>query len=116
MSRRCASQGHEVHGGRGGRATSAPIRNAIAGASSRDIAFNLLEAFDDVATWDQNVVAYLELLKVPYTGCNSRGLMLARDKALTKKLLAYHRIPVPDFAVFAAGPGDPAARAGCASR
>ena len=58
------------------------------------VAFNLLEGFDDVATWDQNVVAYLELLKLPYTGCNSRGLLLGRDKALAKKLLAYHRIPV----------------------
>jgi D-alanine-D-alanine ligase len=48
-------------------------------------------------------VAYLELLKVPYTGCNARGLMLARDKALTKKLLSYHRIPVADFAVFPRG-------------
>jgi D-alanine-D-alanine ligase len=64
------------------------------------IVFNLLESFDDVTTFDMNVVSYLELLKVPYTGCNPRGLLLARDKALSKKLLAYHRIPVPDFAVF----------------
>jgi D-alanine-D-alanine ligase len=45
------------------------------------------------------VVAYLELLKVPYTGCNSRGLLLGRDKAIAKKLLSYHRIPVADFVV-----------------
>ena len=63
------------------------------------IAFNLLEAFHEVGTFDQNVVSYLELLRVPYTGCNPRGLVLARDKALSKKLLAYHRIPVPDFTV-----------------
>ncbi|HWU40677.1 MAG TPA: hypothetical protein VN203_23770, partial [Candidatus Acidoferrum sp.] len=62
--------------------------------------FTLLEAFDDVASWDHNVVAFLELMKVPYTGCNSRGLLLARYKALAKKLLTYHRIPVTDFAVF----------------
>jgi D-alanine-D-alanine ligase len=67
------------------------------------IVFNLLEAFDDVTTFDQNVVSYLELLRMPYTGCNPRGLLLARDKALSKKLLAYHRIPVPDFAVFRRG-------------
>ena len=48
----------------------------------------------------QNVVSYLELLRIPYTGCNPRGLMLARDKGLSKKLLAYHRIPVPEFAVY----------------
>jgi D-alanine-D-alanine ligase len=67
------------------------------------IAFNLLEAFDDVTIFDQNVVSHLELLKLPYTGCNPRGLLLARDKSLSKKLLAYHRIPVPDFEVFRIG-------------
>lgn len=67
------------------------------------IAFNLLESFADVATWDQNVVAYLELMRVPYTGCNSRGLLLARDKALAKKILSYHRVPVPDFLVVPRG-------------
>src|SRR5258705_8707612 len=67
------------------------------------IAFNLLEAFDDVTIFDQNVVSHLELLKLAYTGCNPRGLLLARDKSLSKKLLAYHRIPVPEFEVFRIG-------------
>lgn len=67
------------------------------------ITFNLLEEFDGVAVYDQNVVAYLELLRVPYTGCNPRGLMLARHKALSKKILAYHRIPAPEFVVFPIG-------------
>jgi D-alanine-D-alanine ligase len=68
-----------------------------------NIAFNLLEAFDDVAIFDQNVVSHLELLKLAYTGCNPRGLLIARDKSLAKKLLAYHRIAVPDFEVFQVG-------------
>ena len=63
------------------------------------IVFNLMEAFADIGTFDQNVVSYLELLRVPYTGCNPRGLTLSRDKALARKLLAYHRIPAPDFTV-----------------
>ena len=67
------------------------------------IAFNLLEGFDDITIFDQNVVSHLELLKLPYTGCNPRGLLLARDKSLSKKLLAYHRIPVPEFEVFRIG-------------
>ncbi len=67
------------------------------------ITFNLLEGFDDVAIFDQNVVSHLELLKQCYTGCNPRGLLLARDKSLSKKLLAYHRIPVPEFEVFRMG-------------
>ena len=67
------------------------------------IVFNLMEAFAGVTTFDQNVVSYLELLRLPYTGCNPRGLVLARDKALSKKLLHYHRILVPDFAVVPRG-------------
>lgn len=67
------------------------------------IVFNLMEAFAGVTTFDQNVVSYLELLRLRYTGCNPRGLILARDKALSKKLLAYHRIPVPDFCVIRYG-------------
>ena len=42
-------------------------------------------------------------MKLSYTGCNPRGLLLARDKSLSKKLLAYHRIPVPEFEVFRIG-------------
>ncbi len=67
------------------------------------IAFNLLEGFDDISIFDQNVVSHLELLKLSYTGCNPRGLLLSRDKSLSKKLLAYHRIPVPEFEVFRIG-------------
>lgn len=64
------------------------------------IAFNLLEDFAGNAAFDYYVVSYLHMLKVPYTGCNPRGLLLARDKALSKKLLSYHRIRVPEFRVF----------------
>lgn len=68
-----------------------------------DIIFNLLEEFHDQPLYDQNVVSYLELVPLPYTGCNPRGMMLARDKALTRKVLSYHRIPGPDFVVFPRG-------------
>jgi D-alanine-D-alanine ligase len=64
------------------------------------IAFNVLEEFDGYATFDQHVVSYLELMRQPYTGCNPRGLTICHDKALTKKILAYHRIHVPGFHVF----------------
>jgi D-alanine-D-alanine ligase len=67
------------------------------------IAFNLLEGFDDITIFDQNVVSHLELLKLPYTGCNPRGLLMSRDKSLSKKLLAYHRIRVPEFDVYRIG-------------
>jgi D-alanine-D-alanine ligase len=68
-----------------------------------DIVFNLLEEFNGIVTYDQHVVAYLELMRQPYTGCNPRGLLLARDKVLCKQLLAFHRIPSPQFAVFRRG-------------
>ena len=68
-----------------------------------DVVFNLLEEFDGIVTYDQHVVAFLELLRQPYTGCNPRGLMLSRDKSLCKQLLAFHRVPTPRFAVFRRG-------------
>jgi len=67
------------------------------------ICFNLLEEFGGIVTYDQHVVAYLELLRQPYTGCNPRGMMLSRNKVLTKQILAYHRIPTPQFALFRRG-------------
>ncbi len=90
--------GHEVRViGVGDRL--AEIREAV-----RDwrphIVFNLLDEFGGVVSYDHYVVAYLEMLRQPYTGCNPRGLMLSRDKVLTKQLLAWHRIPTPDFRLF----------------
>jgi D-alanine-D-alanine ligase len=78
------------------------IRSAI-DVFRPDVAFNLLEEFHGVGVYDQHVASYLELLRVPYTGCNPRGLTLARDKVLTKKILAWHRIRTPAFAHFPAG-------------
>jgi len=94
-------QGHEVRV-LGVHDDLAGIRPA-AGFFEPHIVFNLMEAFAGITTYDQNVVSYLELLHLRYTGCNPRGLILARDKALSKKLLAYHRIPVPDFCVIKYG-------------
>jgi len=76
-----------------------PIRAEI-DSFQPDIVFNLLEEFHGEPAYDQNVASYLELIRIPYTGCNPRGLMLSRGKDLSKKLLHYHRIPVPAFAVF----------------
>jgi len=78
------------------------LRSAIADWQP-DIVFNLLEEFDGIVTYDQHVVAFLELMRQPYTGSNPRGLLLSRDKSLCKQLLAYHRIPTPQFTVFRKG-------------
>ena len=68
-----------------------------------DIVFNLLEEFHGISDFDAHVVSYLELLRLPYTGCNPRGLMLARSKTITKKLATYHRVRVPAFMVVLRG-------------
>lgn len=79
-----------------------PIRDEVE-TWKPHVVFNLLEQFHGEPAYDQNVASYLELLRIPYTGCNPRGLMLARGKALSKKLLAYHRVPSPAFVVFPMG-------------
>ena len=94
-------EGHEVHV-LGLGSDLAPIREAIREFRPK-IAFNMIEAFDNVASFDYNLVAYLELLRQRYTGCNSRGLVLARDKSISKKILHYHRIDVARFEVFPRG-------------
>ena len=94
-------QGHEVRPlGIGDSLTE--LRAAIVDWKPH-VCFNLLEEFGGVVTYDQHVVAYLELMRQPYTGCNPRGMMLSRDKVLSKQLLTYHRIPTPKFAVFRRG-------------
>ncbi|KAA5546964.1 D-alanine--D-alanine ligase [Roseiconus nitratireducens] len=80
----------------------APIRNALSEFQPH-ITFMLLEEFHGVVTYDFAVISYLELMQQPYTGCNPRGLLLSKDKALSKKILTYHRIQTPRFAVFPLG-------------
>lgn len=68
-----------------------------------DVCFNLMEEFDGDAMMDSNVVAYLEMIGVAYTGSNPKGLTLARDKSLSKKILEYHSIPTPKHFVVKKG-------------
>ncbi len=93
--------GHEVHP-LGVEDSLSEMRHAIQ-TWKPHLAFNLLEEFSGVHTYGPYVVSFLELMKQRYTGCNPRGLMLSCDKALSKKILTYHRINVPRFAVFTKG-------------
>lgn len=79
-----------------------PLRQAILD-SKPQVVFNLLEEFSGVVTYDSAIVSFLELKRQAYTGCNPRGLLLSKDKALSKKILSFHRIPSPKFAVFPMG-------------
>jgi D-alanine-D-alanine ligase len=64
------------------------------------VVFNLLDEFSGIASYDHYVVAYLELMRQTYTGCNPRGMMVSRDKVLTKQVLAAHRIATPAFHLY----------------
>ncbi len=76
-----------------------PIRRAAQGFRPH-AAFNLLMEFQDEGRFQAHVVAYLELLGVPVTGPDARGILLTRDKALAKTVLLHHGLPTPAFAVF----------------
>jgi D-alanine-D-alanine ligase len=95
------ASGHEVRA-LGVLDTITELRATIADWQP-DVVFNLLEEFDGIVSYDQHVIAFLEMLRQPYTGCNPRGLLLSRDKALCKQVFAWHRIPSPQFQVYLRG-------------
>jgi D-alanine-D-alanine ligase len=64
-----------------------------------DVVFNLTESFHSDRAHEPSIPALLELMKVRYTGARPDGLMLCKDKALAKKVLAYHRVRVPHFVI-----------------
>jgi len=68
-------------------------------ASAPDLVFNLTESFLHDRSHEPNIPALLDLMKVRYTGAGPDALMLCKDKALAKKVLAYHRVRVPNFVV-----------------
>jgi D-alanine-D-alanine ligase len=63
-----------------------------------DLVFNLTESYAGDDTKDMNIAAYLDLLGLPYTGAGPHACLLAQDKALAKKLFAFHGIRSPYFA------------------
>jgi D-alanine-D-alanine ligase len=68
-------------------------------AEPADVVFNLSERFRGQSALDYTVASVIEMLGLPYTGASSEGLILARDKALTKKVFAYEGIRIPRFMV-----------------
>jgi D-alanine-D-alanine ligase len=63
-----------------------------------DLVFNLTESFADDDTADFKIAGFLELIGKRYTGSGTHGLMLAQDKAIAKKIFAFHGIHTPVFA------------------
>ncbi|MEE9133332.1 MAG: D-alanine--D-alanine ligase [Gemmatimonadota bacterium] len=68
-----------------------------------DLVFNSCESFMGKARYDYGVTALLEMKGYRYTGSPPEALLLARDKATSKKILAYHEIQVPAFQVYGVG-------------
>ena len=68
-----------------------------------DVLFNLVEQFKNNPGFDQNIVSLLEMQGVPFTGCGATGLTLCKHKGISKKILHYHRIHVPNFVVIPRG-------------
>ena len=97
VARALRGQGHEVRlcGFRN------DLDTLVAGlrAEPVDAVFNLSERFRNQSGLDYGVAAIMEMLDLPYTGASSEGLMLARNKALTKMVLVYQGLRIPHFFV-----------------
>jgi len=68
-----------------------------------DVLFNLVELFKNNPGFDQNIVSFLEMQGLPFTGCGSTGLTLCKHKGISKKILSYHHIRVPNFVIIPRG-------------
>ena len=68
-----------------------------------DVIFNLADQFKNNRAFDQNIVSFLEMQGLPFTGCSSTGLTLCKHKGISKKILSYHRIHVPNFVIITRG-------------
>ncbi len=94
-------RGHQV------KALSAEskIKNLVAqiDKDDSDVIFNLCESLAGVDLHAINVVSLLELMGKTFTGTGSVGLILAQDKALSKKIFQFHGIKYPKFSIMNAG-------------
>jgi D-alanine-D-alanine ligase len=75
-------------------------------AEPTDLVFNLAESFAGRSALESNVAALLNLLDLRYTGSSPSGLLLAGDKSLAKKVLAFHGVRTPQFATVYRGAVD----------
>ncbi|MDD4182763.1 MAG: ATP-grasp domain-containing protein [Candidatus Omnitrophica bacterium] len=65
-----------------------------------DVVFNIMEGFRKKTNLERNAAWLLEMLNVPFTGANPAALLVCNDKALSKKILSFHKIRVPNFHTF----------------
>jgi len=69
-----------------------------------DAVFNLSECPLNSAQKEPHGAAFLELLKLPYTGNGPMALAICNNKALTKRILSAHGMATPAFCLLAAPP------------
>jgi len=65
-----------------------------------DVVFNIMEGFRNKTKLERNAAWFLEMLDVPFTGANPAALLICNDKAISKKILSFHKIRVPNFHTF----------------
>jgi D-alanine-D-alanine ligase len=75
------------------------------GEFAPDLVFNCCEAFRGNSHYEYGVAALLEMYGYRHTGSPATALLVARNKSMSKKILRFHGIRVPEFAVF--HPGEP---------
>jgi D-alanine-D-alanine ligase len=65
--------------------------------SEVDLIFNVCERVNDNALLEPCSAALLEMLQIPYTGCNAETLALCMNKIRAKQLFEYYDIPTPNW-------------------
>ena len=68
-----------------------------------DLVFNATEAFLENSNLDYLVPALLEAEGYRYTGAPPLALLVTRNKSMSKKVVAYHGIKVPQFLSYRVG-------------
>ena len=79
-----------------------PLLTKLAGFQPK-LVFNGCEGFRKNARHEYAIAALLDMYGYRYTGSSPTALLVARNKSLTKKVLAFHGIRVPAFAEFHEG-------------
>src|SRR6266542_422295 len=98
VARALLAGGHDVHMiGIGDDV--APLLAKLADFQPK-LVFNGCEGFRKNARHEYAIAALLDMYGYRYTGSSPTALLVARNKSLTKKILAYHGIRVPAFAEF----------------
>jgi D-alanine-D-alanine ligase len=62
-----------------------------------DVVFNLFEGLGNRPETESYAAAFLQWLKIPFTGCPSEAMVISRDKVRTKQLLRGAGLPTADY-------------------